>query len=154
MQPSIEVRGLRELHDRFKAFPRKYSAAVTKTLQASLLILQGSAPKYPAKPAGSTYRRTGTLGRSLGTSMSGSKMGKPDIFKITKGGGFQEGRYGTRLGYAPHVVGDSATQQARRMKHWWTVPQTVLAKALPKINAAFEKLAVALASYLDRNKNP
>jgi len=154
MIPTIEVRGLKELHSRFKEFPLKYTAALTKTLQASLLILQGSAPKYPRPPTGSTYRRTGTLGRSLGTSMSGSKTSKPDIFKITKGGVIQEGHYGTRLGYAPHVIGDAASQQARRMKHWWTVPQTVLAKALPKINAAFEKLAVALAAYLDRNKQP
>jgi hypothetical protein len=154
MQPSIEVRGLRELHDRFKAFPKKYTAAVTKTMQASLLILQGSAPKYPAKPTGSTYRRTGTLGRSLGTSMSGSKTGKPDIFKITKGGGFQEGRFGTKLKYAEHVVGDYVTHQAEHMRHWWTVPQDVVRRAIDKVDRAFVILADALAAYLDRNKNP
>lgn len=154
MQFSFEARGLNELHDRFKAFPRKYSAAVSKTLQASLLILQGSAPKYPARPAGSTYRRGGTLGRSLGTSMGGGKMGKPDIWEIKKREGFQEARFGTQLGYAQYVVGDAATQQARHMKHWWTVPQTLLTKALPKITVAFEKLAAALAAYLDRNKQP
>jgi len=154
MLPSIEVRGRDELHRRFREFPKKYTAAVAKTMQASLLILQGSAPKYPRPPAGSTYRRTGTLGRSLGISMSGGKVEKPDLFVVRKGGGYQEARFGTRLHYAPYVVGDASSQQAGHMKHWWTVPQTLLRAARPKIDRAFEKLAEALAAYLDRNKQP
>ena len=154
MKTTIEVHGLDELHARFRRFPEKYTKAVAKTLEAALLILQGSVPKYPRPPAGSKYRRTGLLGRSLGASEAGSKMGKPDISETRRAHGYQEAHFGTRLKYAPYVVGDRAAQQSGRMKHWWTVPQTVLEKAVPKINKAFERLGIALAKYLDKGANP
>ena len=154
MKATLEVHGLDELHARFRQFPEKYSKAVAKTLQASLLVLQGSVPAYPRKPSGSTYRRTGLLGRSLGSSETGGKVGKPDISETIKAHGYQEAHFGTRLKYAPYVVGDRAAQQSSRMKHWWTVPQTVLEKAMPKINKAFERLGIALAKYLDKGANP
>jgi hypothetical protein len=152
MRPSIEVRGLDELHARFRQFPQKWSKALGKTLQASLLILQGSVPKYPRPPADSTYRRTGMLGRSLGSAVGGGKVGRPDIFEVRKMGGFQEGRFGSRLKYAPYVVGEQ--QAAVHQGRWWTVPKTVVQRAVPKIDRAFVKLAEALAKYLDKGRNP
>jgi hypothetical protein len=154
MKTSYEVHGLDELMARFRQFPEKYSKAVAKTLQAGLLILQGAVPAYPRPPAGSKYRRTGLLGRSLGSSETGSKMGKADISETVKAHGYQEAHFGTRLKYAPHVVGDRSSQQSSRMRRWWTVPQTVLEKALPKINKAFERLGIALAKFLDKGTAP
>lgn len=150
MQPQIEGNGLDELMRRFKDFPRKYSAAVKKTLQASLIILQGSAPGYPSPRSGSRYRRTGTLGGSLGISERGARMGTPEIFEVRKAGGFQEARYGTRLKYAQHVVGEN--QAWMHQGRWWTVPGDVLRRAMPKIASAFKVLTERLAAYLDRGR--
>ena len=152
MQFRMEVRGLDELHARFRNFPQKWTKALGKTMQASLLILWGSVPKYPKPPVDSTYRRTGMLGRSMGVAIEGGRVGQPDIYEIRKLGGYQEARFGTRLRYAQYVIGERQAQihQGR----WWTLPKTVVDKAIPKINRAFEKLAVALAKYLDKGTNP
>lgn len=154
MKTSFEVHGLDELRARFRQFPEKYSKAVAKTLQASLLVLQGAVPAYPRPPAGSKYRRTGLLGRSLGASESGGKMGKADIQETVKAHGYQEAHFGTRTKYAPHVVGDYAAQQSGRMRHWWTVPQDVVRGASDKITSTFQRLGVALAKFLDKGTTP
>jgi len=154
VKTTIEVQGLDELHARFRKFPEKYTKAVTKTLEAALLILQGAVPKYPRPPAGSKYRRTGLLGRSLGASEGGGKLGKPDIFQTFKAHGYQEGHFGSKLKYAEHVVGDYAAQQSSRMRHWWTVPQDVVRGATDKLTSVFQRLGVALAKYLEKGMNP
>lgn len=154
MKTFYEVHGLDELMVRFRQFPEKYSKAVAKTLNAALLVLQGAVPAYPRPPAGSKYKRTGLLGRSLGSSETGGKMGKPDIFQVIGRHGYQEGRFGTRAKYAAHVVGDYASQQSERMRHWWTVEQDVVRRASDKITSVFQRLGVALAKFLDKGTNP
>jgi len=154
VKTTYEVHGLDELMARFRQFPEKYSKAVAKTLNAALLVLQGAVPAYPRPPAGSKYRRTGLLGRSLGSSETGSKMGKADISETVKAHGYQEAHFGTRLKYAPYVVGDRSSQQSSRMRHWWTVPQDVVRGASDKITSTFQRLGVALAKFLDKGTNP
>ena len=78
----MEIIGLEELEQRFSKAPEKLDKALTKTMEASLLTLTESVPPYPVRQ--SDYVRTGTLGRTLGSSVAGGKGdGKPDIFEVS-----------------------------------------------------------------------
>ena len=147
----IEVKGLKELRARFAKMPSKYNAAMRKTMEASLFVLQENVPPYPPPPSGSTYRRTGTVGRSLGVGMAGRPVGQPDIKKVTgRVGSNFVGTFGTRLNYAPYVIGER--EQARAHKgRWWTM-LTIAKNATPKIIQVFEALTVELARFLDSGR--
>ena len=145
---SMEIKGLKEIHDRMRNFPKKYSRAAKKTLEAALLHVQGSVPSYPPAPKSSWYVRTGTLGRSLGSSMGGQPVGKADIQQVKPMGGYQEAQFGTRLHYAPRVIGDATQQEAPWRSYWWNI-NTILAKAKPGVIKLFQKMAEMLARWLD-----
>jgi hypothetical protein len=145
MPSSITVIGLDELRQRFRAFPEKFRAGVAKALEASLLVLWENVPPYPAPPPDSDYRRTGTLGRTLGAGGA-----KPDIYAVKQEGGYWVGEFGTNLEYAPYVIGDET--QAHQNAHWWTM-SVIGEKAEEKILAVFDMLAEKLAAWLDRNEN-
>lgn len=144
----IEVKGLDDVMARMSAYPRQMKGAIAKTLEAALLIIWESMPGYPPPPVGSDYIRTGTLGRSLGVGPGGGKMGTPDIYEVKQYGGYQAARFGTRLGYAPYVVGDPASEQARHMRHWWTLTNTVAWRAEKKVKQAFVDMGEAMAAWL------
>lgn len=147
--PIIEVRGLRELIKRMQAFPQQMEAAAKTTMDAALLTLWENVPEYPDPPQNSTYRRTGTLGRTLGSSEAGGKGGKPDVYLTRKlGGGNIEGRFGTKLEYAPYVIGDD-TQADVHKGRWWTM-KTIAENASEKIERLFNTLADKLAAFLER----
>ncbi len=157
MPVTIKVEGLEELSARFTAFPRQYIAGVKKTLELVLLLIWSKVPGYPVASPDSTYTRTETLGRTLGVSPSGSKAGQPSIYKTESGGGWQSASFGTNLGYAKYVIGDSDTEQAYMHKPgykgrqgWWTIPQTVLEASVDGIQELFDKLVDQLAAFLDR----
>ena len=141
----IEIDNLDPLLERMAAFPVQSAQVVEKTMEASLLTLWESVPAYPAYS--SDYVRTGTLGRSLGSGpQGGNSGGTPDIYEVRQAGGFTEGTFGTRLSYAPFVIGEY--EQAEHMQHWWTMGD-VLTKATDKINALWEAAADELAKWLD-----
>ena len=150
MRPSvrIEITGLKELRARFAQYPDKFNKAVLKTLEAALFILSGAVPPYPPRPETSTYRRTGTLGRKLGSAESGGATLLPaDIWETHHlGAGSFTAEWGTRLSYAPYVIG--TFEQARHMSHWWVIA-TVARRASPKIAEAFDRMAEVLAKWLD-----
>ena len=75
--------------------------------EEALLGLIPDLADYPAQPAGSTYRRTGTLGR-LWTSAKPSWQSKPTGFI---------GTLGNATSYGPYVQGDD---QAPGNDHWQT----------------------------------
>jgi hypothetical protein len=143
----IEVKGLDEIMTRMSAYPRQMTRAITKTLEAALLIIWESVPGYPPPPS-LPSDRGGTLGRSLGVGMGGGKVGQPDIYEVKQDGGYQTARFGTRLSYAPYVVGDPASEQARHMRHWWTLPKTVAWLAEKKVIQAFEVMGETMAAWL------
>lgn len=148
----LEPMGLDEIRQRFAQAPARYNRAVHTTLQASLLQIWQTVGKlgYPPKPAKSKYTRTGTLGRTLGTSETGGTQGQPDIYTVEQGGGWSEASFGTHLGYAPYVIGDETTEQAWMHRgRWWTLPQTVAMRAKPAIEHLFEAMAGELAAWLD-----
>ena len=150
----IQITGLKEISRRFDKFPDKLNRVMRQTMEAALYILQENVPRYPPKPATSTYNRTGTLGRSLG-----SGGGKADIFRVTGQGSFLgqgsgsylTGEFGTRVKYAPYVIGDPPDSPSQAWMHkgrWWTM-KTITKKSEAKITRAFQEMADDLARWLE-----
>ena len=148
MAKDIEVNGLDELVARFDAYPAVYEAEETKVVVTSMLILQENVPPYPPKPMNSRYRRTGTLGRSIGIMEGGGRLGFPSIFKVTKIGPHREGHFGTNLNYAPDVIGDKSQQDPFFAAYWWRLEQ-VIGPSYNKIKEAFNVFTGRLAKYLE-----
>jgi len=112
---------------------------------------------YPPRPESSTYIRTGTLGRSLGSSESGGQSGgRPGIYQVkSQGTKAMFGEFGTNLEYAPYVIGDRETVEGEkgqtkthRKNGWWTLTE-IGERAVPKIQQLFEGMARQLAQWLD-----
>lgn len=148
MTTKIEIKGLKELQARMKAFPKQMDAAERATMEASLLTLWENVPPYPKISFDSSYTRTGTLGRTLGSSMGGGKAGQPSIYEVKKLGAGVEGRFGSDLSYAPYVISDN--DQAAHMGYWWQM-KDIAAKSQAKINRLWVTLADKLARFLDKN---
>ena len=142
---TIEVEGVGEIQRRFQQYPQKFDRVLGKTLDASLLTIWGDVPSYPVYD--SPYARTGTLGRTLGVGKTGRKLGEPDILEKNIGPNMFEASFGTRLEYAPFVVGE--TTQAGHMAHWWTLDGTVFRKVKPKLEKLFKIMVEELARWLD-----
>ncbi len=137
-----------DLFSRFERYPKQLDAEVDKTLEQSLLHIQGSVPAYPRQRSGSSYKRTETLGRSLGSGFGGGQGGNPDIRQIKKlGSGKYEARFGTRLHYAPKVIGTHTQKPLFKSLGWWTM-RDVKNKAEPGIKKLFDAMAKRLAKFL------
>ena len=144
---SVEIRGLTEIIQRMSAYPEKLRKVMKTGMDASLAILHESVPPYPEPPADSTYRRTGTLGRSIGVSFEGSEIGKPSIYETKQVGSGYEGRFGTNLEYAPYVIGDG-TQAQVHSGRWWTL-KTVAEKAKAKLTKLWNGIGAQMARFLE-----
>lgn len=145
----VDTVGLDPLLAKLKHFPQKLKALQKLGMEGSLLALWENVLPYPAPPPTSTYRRTGTLGRSLGSSEAGGKSGgQPEIYEIRGlGSNTVEGRFGTRVSYAEYVIGDN---QSGHMGHWWLL-SSVLERSKDKIKAVWEKIVQTAAQWLDSN---
>lgn len=140
----IVIEGLEEIRAKLRQYPQQYERAAQKTMDASLLTIQGSVPGYPSPPASSDYIRTGTLGRTLG-----SGGGRAEVYEVRSGGGgYIEGEIGTNLEYAPYVIGEN-TQAWMHQGRWWTFDGTVLKSAVPKIERLWQIMVEELAKWLD-----
>ena len=103
----VEVQGLDELLKRFGTSNKIVNAEIKKAMQKSVYYLQSKVAVYPPPPPTSTYRRTGTLGRSITSEVRGSRA---EI----------EGVVGTNIPYARYVIGPA---QPIYMKHWKRLTQ-------------------------------
>lgn len=148
MSQVVETKGLEELIKRMSAYPNELVKTLAVGVSASLNIFWEKVPPYPKQKQGSTYRRTGTLGRSLGSDESGgATSGQPSIYKISKlGGGNMKGVFGTSLDYAPYVIGD--TTQAQQNLHWWQMLDIGL-KSTAKIKELWNGIADQLVKFLE-----
>lgn len=137
----------RDLVQRFQRYPEQFSQVMQKTMEASLLHVQSSTPGYPRPRPNQTYRRTGTLGRSLGVSQTGGPLGAPSIRTIKKLGAAYMGEYGTNLEYAPDVIGEG-TQKELFVGRWWTLA-TVAKRATAGIIKLHDAAVDTLARWID-----
>jgi hypothetical protein len=146
---SVEVTGLKELIARMQAFPVKLAQVLVVGMAASLTTFWENVPPYPPEPQDSSYRRTGLLGRTLGSSESGGASGgQPSVFVVRKlGGGNMEGKFGTNLNYAEQVIGEG-TQAAVHRGRWWTL-KTVAEKATDKIKRIWIGVGDSLVNFLE-----
>ena len=147
MPVSIEIDGLEEVQRKFARFPMQYNKAERKTLEASLMTIHEQIPPYPTALSTSRYKRTGTLGRSIGANMSGGKSGKPEIYMVKQGGKYSEASFGTRLHYAPKVIGEYQDPFFAG-RGWWNIKQ-VADFAKGKIERLWQIMADELANWLD-----
>lgn len=148
MPTVIEVEGLDPLINRMEKYPAELHRGQQITTDAALIVLWENVPPYPKQPgSGSEYQRTGTLGRTLGSGETGGTVGDPDIFTVkplgTRG---YEGKFGTRLSYAPYVIGDLT--QARHMGYWWQM-KDIAARSAAKIGRLFNELGEKMARFLE-----
>lgn len=149
MSQEFQVKGLSELLQRMTAFPVELTKSVAITMAASLNTFWENVPPYPQQDPQSKYRRTGTLGRSLGSDVGGGASGgKPGIYNIRKLGeaNFQ-GEFGTNLEYAEYVIGEG-TQAGMHSSNWWTI-KTVAERAADKVERLWEALGEKLAQFLE-----
>lgn len=152
----VEYRGLDELLVLMRAFPQKLKKIGQIGIEASLNVLWENVPPYPTAPENSTYQRTGSLGRSLGSSPAGgSGGGKPSIYEVKQQGigGFVEGRFGTNLDYAPYVIGPDEGEKGARQAwmhkgKWWKL-EDIVPKSKDKINAIWTGIAQKMADFLN-----
>lgn len=142
---SFEIKGLKEAISQFRGTEKKLQEGMKLTMDASLLLLHDEIPRYPKASETSSYRRTGSLGRSLGASKGGRKIGKADINIVAGRGVHTQGRFGTRLSYAPYVISDD--KQAYMHKgRWWTM-QTILDRAHGKLVKAWKMFVEWAVNY-------
>lgn len=148
MTTIIEQRGLTELIARMRAYPNKLKAVMGVTIDATLLTLWEKVPPYPAPPGGSNYDRTGTLGRTLGSSEGGGVGGgQPSIYETREMGTGYQARFGSNLEYAEYVIGDDT--QAVQNSHWWQM-KDIAVRASEKIDRLWKDLGAQMAAFLDR----
>lgn len=148
MSDPIEVRGLDELIQRMQAYPEQLHKGMQVTMDAALLTVWENVPPYPPPPDESTYDRTGTLGRTLGSGEGGGKSGgQPDVYEVRQMGSAYEGHFGTNLEYAPYVIGDGDLQAWMHYR-WWQM-KTVAEKATAKITSLFNTLGEKMAKFLE-----
>ena len=131
----IRVKGLDKLQRKFKRFPEDFEKGLRIATLDAVLHVQGSVPEYPSRPATSTYRRTGTLGRVI-TALQGRH---PDaLSRVEALGSAVVGFIGTKLKYARWVI--DATRQAFMHKgRWWTL-QEVLEGERQEIVKIYERM--------------
>lgn len=97
-----------------------------KPMQRGLHRLQRDMADYPPQRSGSSYRRTGTLGRKWTSA-------RPIVTAQRDG---LRGRAGNNTPYGPFV--QSAMFQARAHRGRWQTDERVLREALPAITRDFQ----------------
>ena len=119
----IVITGIDEIVERFgRAQANEF---LRPPMVASLALLHGQLATYPAPPMNSSYRRTGTLGRSWTT-------------KVTPGVDGIVGEIGTDVPYAPFVQGGSGPrQQAWMHQGRWQTDEQVIHANESRIRALF-----------------
>ena len=127
----IDIRGLDRAIEKLKKFPGALQSVWKDRMEMSLLELWSAVRPYPPKPPTSKYKRTGTLGRSIGSGMAGGKADKPTVYSIKGSGTDMQGHFGTNLSYAKYVI-DPERQAYMHQGRWWTM-ESIKKDAMPKI---------------------
>lgn len=113
MDINLEIKGLDSLARILNA--QRIHAAMVSGMRKAMLYTLGKLPPYPPSPAGSTYRRTGALGRR-------------NTSAVRDEGVVIEGIVGNNTEYAGYVIGRE-TQAWMHVGRWWTLESSVEAQA-------------------------
>lgn len=153
MPDLIEIRTTPpDLFQRMERYPKQLDKEMEDTMNDAMILIQGSVPPYP--PRNENSNRTGSLGRTIGSQVVGATSSKrwdtpEDKVRTVKrlGSGKYEARFGTRLFYAPKVIGSETQSPLFKALGWWTM-RDVKNKAEPGIVKLFNAMADRLVKFL------
>lgn len=129
---TVTIEGLDRLLKQFNKAPKLVGKALERAMQKAVHHLHGKVAVYPPPPPSSTYRRTGTLGRSITTEVKG--VGK-DMLGIV----------GTAIPYATYVIGP---KQAWMHRGRWKTMMKHVEEQMGKIREFFSQAADEVAKGL------
>lgn len=92
--------------------PEAFMHATLRGMQRGVNRIWERIPNYPDPPAGSTYKRTGNLGRAM---YARARIEGDEVI----------GRVGNKMGYAPYVIGGDDTQSRTHQGRWYQLPEVV-----------------------------
>lgn len=133
----VTIDGIDALLAALDAYPDIAGPILADASSAALLGVVPALADYPSPPAGSTYRRTGTLGRLWSAAT-------PEF--QTLGGGF-EASIGNATPYGPWV--QSAGQQASAHRGRWTTDDEAVSRQRAEIDRTFADALQQVADALD-----
>lgn len=145
---TIEIKGIAELLRKFGAADEKVRDVLAEGMSDALVVIGENIPRYPPQRPGQKYKRTGRLGRSMGSTMGGGKAGPADIESVEIGDKYVVGKYGSRLEYAQYVIGEE-TQAWMHVGRWWT-ERKVAQKVEKKVFAVFKNAARRFIEWMKR----
>lgn len=119
-------------------FPQIAAGDVRLGIEKALLLLQGRAAEYPPAPQGSSYRRTGTLGRLW--------TGATRVVELGESGAFVQGRVGNATPYGPYV--QDPGDQAEIHKGRWKTTDEIVADADDEIEMILSNAGAAIVQHL------
>lgn len=127
----LEIRGLERLNRRLDRMAGDVMPDLKKATDRAVKFVHSRVPKYPPAPVGSTYRRTGTLGREIGTEVRALSS---EIVGVI----------GTADVKAPWVISDRRVGSRGPQTWWhekngWYTLQGVVMKARDGIIAIYQK---------------
>ena len=135
MPIEIRIQGLDAYNGKLQRVTVQMPATLQRLMVKSVIYAQSQIPSYPAPPAGSKYRRTGSLGRvvtsfpgqsggrSIGGGGGGGEAGVP-LTRVEMMGKDVRGVIGGRLSYLPDVVGEGVQARVHRSR-WWTLERVI-----------------------------
>ena len=121
MDIHTRIHGAAEWQSVLATMPAQMRAGMQQAMLRAVLYVQSRVPAYPRPPAGSRYRRTLTLGRSL-TGLSGAAPGA--LGRVEALGTDIVGYVGTSIVYAPYVI-DAERQAWMHRGRWYTLQGVV-----------------------------
>ena len=132
----MTIYGMERLNKKLKGIARDCGPEIEKATWEAVNYVHGRVPPYPAPPADSTYRRTGTLGRRITTDVK--TIGTQIV-----------GMIGNDVVYAPYVISDEKLADGRGPQawmhegRWWTL-QNVVRKAQQGITDIYRAMVKRL----------
>jgi len=132
----IDIKGLAPLLDALKQWPEITRPILEEAAEAALLSLIPDLASYPPAPAGSAYRRTGTLGRLWASA-------RPEFAPLSSG---FEARIGNKTPYGVFVQGE---WQAKQHQGTWPTTEEIVAAHQAELEAYFEAALERVVEQID-----
>jgi hypothetical protein len=121
---TITIEGLDELVRRLEGSPQTLGRYMRRAMDKSIKTIQRKAQAYPPAPPGSSYKRTGTLGRRwIGTA--------------TGVVGNIKGILANPTPYGPYVM--SQDEQAEMHKGRWSTIEQIAEDSMPEMEGFFQQ---------------